>query len=259
MDSDTKGFNFEAYISNRPLTHRFRLTDRAYLPCYYKSGQGDAWLIYSIYSGSTVTASGIITTTPSGNAGYLGYAPDNINDKLGAGTIDENTTHYTIGLLYSTGGSFDTIKVVLDHSCTDSHTMLCFSSKYGFLEYYLFRGDRIRNTQVKRSDITNPEGINFTVSRETQKHRVTNINKRITYTISSGVIKEEDALYLEQVLEADYAYVIDNSEYVPVSILGVKRVVEDKVKGISSIVVEYELDVTDRQGLGAPAEYAEPV
>lgn len=252
-DTSTRGFKFEPYISNRPLRQRFRLNDHAYAPAYYESSKGNLRLAYTIYTGSTVTASGNIDLTPTGNAGLAGYGPADINDAV-AGVITSATTHYTVAFSYTLDTTYDTVTVILDNTCNDSHTMLSFTTKLGFLDNYLFRGDKIRNTDVKRTDIKIPEDIDsFANDRSENRYRVNNIRKTVSYSISTGLITEAEAKYLEQVLESDYAYIIEGTEYIPVQILGAKKIVEDKVKGIVSMSVDYVQDVTDRQGLGAPA------
>jgi hypothetical protein len=239
IDTDNDGVRLRPYMSNKPLKVRATPTDNIFIGVFKETSFTDLDLDITTYIGASSenTYSKTWTTSTLNDTSYVGIGPANI-EAQSSSIITDSTTHYTVRLRYGvTSGR--TYTVVLDRDCNDSYTELCFLNEYGFFDYYLFRGDKIRKLKADHGYIKKPRTLSRTSTISDRLKESTGVAYDINYSISTGLVKKEVSVWLEELYTSPEVYIIENGNYFPIEVLSQSVTTEDKNKDIVNMAIEY--------------------
>lgn len=244
IDTDNDGVKLRPYMSNRPLKVRSTPTDNIFIGGFDNGNWNRLEIDVTTYIGASTenTYSTSINTSSFEDSFYTGIGPANV-EAQSSSIITDSTTHYTVRLRFSElGFIFDTDRtytVVLDKDCNDSYTELCFLNEYGFFDYYLFRGDKIRKLKADHGYIKKPRTLSRTSTISDRLKESTGVAYDINYSISTGLVKKEVSAWLEELYTSPEVYIIENGNYFPIEVVSQSVSTEDKNKDIVNMAIEY--------------------
>ena len=244
IDTDNDGVRLRPYMSNKPLKVRATPTDNIFIGGFNNGNWNRLEIYVTTYIGASTenTYFASKNTASFNDSFYTGIGPANI-EAQDPTIITDSTTHYTVRLRFSElGFIFDTDRtytVVLDKDCNDSYTELCFLNEYGFFDYYLFRGDKIRKLKADHGYIKKPRTLSRTSTISDNLKESTGVAYDINYSISTGLVKKEVSVWLEELYTSPEVYIIENGNYFPIEVVSQSVTTEDKNKDIVNMAIEF--------------------
>lgn len=242
--------------TNAPTKQYVRLEDSAFLG-HYRTDGNDTTVDYSILTydatGTLIDGSNVninlYTASATPYAFQHGVGPANILVDYPS-LLGSDVAYYMIQYVGTGSVTSDVTGLLqywIDRDCDETYERFFFMNQWGFYDSFNFKGAKVRTASSKFERTR----MQRTLGR--QSDQTTNLTptigniKGISYTAHSGLIKEDELLWLEELITSPEVYVVRNGNYFPVIIRDSKAVTEDKASGLVTMKITYELTHNNRQ------------
>ena len=218
------------WLTDKPDYSNIRLDESEYLYIISPTTSTPNRLYFATYdSAGSLLKSGYYSISRENMIG-VGLGPANLNAATvtftnGSGTpIESDVKHYKV-IMNLTGAAKSSDHFFnLDTTTKQHNTRLHFSNRLGGIDSFTFQHEQGREFRVKQQMYDTPQ-TNSDMSWDVEERQAGTLVKESvnTYSLKSGILSEQEVIWLEQLKDSEDGRIQSGSNYIPILISDFNR------------------------------------